>query len=272
MLLLVGESINATIPAVKNAIVARDAEAIGKLAKGQEEAGADMLDVNAGVPGQNDTENLVWTVQAVQAASSLPLMLDSSSPEAIAAALKVYKGPPPILNSITGEMTEAHERLLAAAVENNCGLVLMCIDKEGIHTDPERRARIAEGLVIRATKTGLKTDQLYVDPLAMAIATDDQAGPSFLEALRLIRERVPEVHTTCGNSNISFGMPKRKLLNATFAAILVAYGMDTFLTDVRDRQLMATLIAAEAVMGHDEFGQRYLKAFRAGKLGGRKKK
>lgn len=270
-MLIIGESINATIPSVKEAVVARDEKSIGALALRQAECGAHMLDVNAGVPGQSDVQNLVWTVQAVQAVTDLPLMLDSSDPEAIVAALKVYKGSsPPLLNSITGEMTEGHQRLLSLAVENNCGLVLMCIDKEGIHTDPERRAKIAGDLVEAATKAGMTRDKMYIDLLAMAIATDDQSGPLLLEALRLIHERMPDVHTTCGNSNISFGMPKRRVLNATFAAMLVAYGMDTFLSDVRDKQLMATLIAAEAIVGHDEFGQKYLKAYRAGKLGKKK--
>ena len=263
---IIGESLNASIPAVKEAVVAQDEEKITALAIRQAECGAHMLDVNAAVVGRNEPEDLVWMVRAVQAAVELPLVMDSSDPKALQEALKVYKGPAPILSSITGEMTEGHEALLSLAVEHNCGLVAMCMDDAGISPDPAKRVAVAESLVERAAKAGLKQENLYVDPLVMAISADTVAGATFLEVLRMIREHLPEVHTFCGASNVSHGMPLRKLLNHTFVSMLVACGMDSFLVNVRDQGLMATFLASAALVGQDEWSMEYIRAFRAGKL------
>ncbi|MBM3133375.1 MAG: methyltetrahydrofolate cobalamin methyltransferase [Chloroflexi bacterium] len=266
-MLIVGESLNATIPSVKQAVIDHDAEKIAALARRQTECGAHMLDLNAAVPGQNEPEDLAWMVRTVQSATDLPLVLDSSSPEAIQAALKVYKGEKPILSSVTGEMTDGHKRLLALAVEHNCGLVGMCMDHSGISTNADTRVAVAERLFGLANAAGLRPENLYIDPLVMAIATDFESGTTFLKVLRLIKERLPGVRTISGLSNISFGMPQRRLLNQTFLAMQAAFGMDAFLVDVRDQKLMSTLLAAQALIGQDEWGMEYLKAYRAGKLG-----
>ena len=265
-MIIVGESLNATIPSVRQAVIEHDVEKITSLARTQTECGADMLDVNAAVPGQNEIEDLVWMVQTVQGVTDLPLVLDSSNPEALEAALAVYKGPNPIINSITGEMTEGQVGLLQLAVQHKCGLVGMCMDEAGISPDPEVRCSIAVKLFERATSAGLEPENLYIDPLVMAIAADYDAGTVSLEVLRLIHERIPQVHTFCGSSNISFGMPLRKLLNRTFVSMQAALGMDAFLVDVRNKELMATLIASSTLIGQDEWSMSYIRAYRAGKL------
>jgi 5-methyltetrahydrofolate--homocysteine methyltransferase len=263
---IIGESINASIPAVKEAVIAHDKEKITALAIRQAECGAHMLDVNAAVVGRNEPEDLVWMVQAVQSVVDLPLVMDSSDPNALREALKVYQGPDPILSSITGEMTEGHESLLSLAVEHNCGLVAMCMDEEGISPDAAKRLAVAERLVERSTKAGLKPENLYVDPLVMAVSADTMAGATFLDLLHMIRMRLPEVHTFCGASNVSHGMPLRKLFNHTFVSMLVACGMDSFLVNVRDQGLMATFLASASLIGQDEWSMEYIRAFRAGKL------
>lgn len=265
-MLIIGESLNASIPSVKEAVVSRDEEKIAALARRQTECGAHLLDVNAAVPGENESANLVWMVKTVQAVTDLPLVLDSSDPEAIQAALEIYTGPTPILSSITGELTKGHERLISLAVENGCGLVGMCMDSTGISSDASTRYAVAEKLTDRVKAAGLKPENFYIDPLVMAIAADYVAGVTCLEVLRFIRERLPEVRTFCGASNISYGMPLRKLLNRTFVSMQAALGMDAFLVDVRNAELMATLIASDALMGQDEWGMKYLKAYRTGKL------
>lgn len=267
---IIGESLNASIPAVKEAVVAQDQEKLTALAIRQAECGAHMLDVNAAVVGRNEPEDLVWMVKAVQSVVELPLVMDSSDPEALEAALKVYQGPSPILSSITGEMTDGHEALLSLAVEHNCGLVAMCMDEEGISPDSEKRLAVAKRLVERASKAGLKPENLYIDPLVMAISADTIAGATFLEVLRLICTHLPEVHTFCGASNVSHGMPLRKLLNHTFVSMLVAYGMDSFLVNVRDQGLMATFLASAALIGQDEWSMDYIRAYRAGNLDAKK--
>ncbi len=210
---IIGESLNASIPSVKDAIVDRDDEKVTALAIRQAECGAHMLDVNAAVVGSNEPEDLVWMIQTVQSVVDLPLVMDSSDPKALQAALKVYDGPAPILSSITGEMTEGHETLLSLAVEHDCGLVAMCMDDEGISPDPAKRLDVAERLFDRVGKAGLKPENLHIDPLVMAISADTTAGATFLELLHMIRGRLPAVHTFCGASNVSHGMPLRRLIN-----------------------------------------------------------
>ena len=263
---IIGESLNASIPSVKEAVIERDEEKVTALATRQAECGAHMLDVNAAVVGRNEPDDLVWVIQTVQSVVDLPLVMDSSDPKALQEALKVYGGPAPILSSITGEMTEGHEILLSLAVEHDCGLVAMCMDDEGISPDPVRRLHVAERLFERAGKAGLKPENLYIDPLVMAISADTTAGATFLELLHMIRERLPGVHTFCGASNVSHGMPLRRLINHTFISMLVALGMDSFLVNVRDQGLMATFLASAALIGQDEWSMKYIGAFRAGKL------
>lgn len=265
---IIGESLNASIPAVKEAVIEQDKEKVIALAKRQAECGAHMLDLNAAVVGRHEHEDLVWMVKAVQSTVDLPLVMDSSDSDALQAALKVYEGPAPILSSITGEMTKGHEALLSLAVEHDCGLVAMCMDDEGISPDPAKRLAVAERLFERVIKAGLKPENLYIDPLVMTISADTLAGETFLKLLTMIRARFPEVHTFCGASNVSHGMPLRKLINRTFISMLVALGMDSFLVNVRDQGLMATFFASAALVGQDEWSMEYIGAFRAGKLDG----
>ncbi len=263
---IIGESLNASIPSIKEAVIERDVEKITALAIRQAECGAHMLDVNAAVVGSNEPEDLCWMIQTVQSVVDLPLVMDSSDPEALQAALNVYSGPSPILSSITGEMTEGHETLLSLAVEHDCGLVAMCMDDAGISPDPAIRFHVAEHLYEQAGNAGLKPENLYLDPLVMTISADTTAGATFLKLLHMIRERLPGVHTFCGASNVSHGMPLRKLINHTFVSMLVALGMDSFLVNVRDKGLMATFFASAALIGQDEWSMEYIGAFRAGKL------
>ena len=268
-MIIIGESLNATIPSIRQAVIDHDSHKISNLAKTQAECGAHMLDVNAAVPGQNEIEDLVWMVRTVRDVTDLPLVLDSSNPEALEAALAIYTGPTPIINSITGEMTDGHVGLLQLAVEHQCGLVGMCMDEAGISPDPEVRCSIAVKLYERATSAGLEPERLYLDPLVMAIAADYGAGVVSLEVLRLIHQRLPLARTFCGASNISYGMPLRKLLNRTFVGMQAALGMDAFLIDVRNTDLIATLLAAKTLIGQDEWSMEYIRAYRSGTLGGK---
>ncbi len=265
-LLYIGESLNASIPKIKEAVTKHDEEAIKALAIRQTECGAHMLDVNAAVSGQNEVEDLAWMVEIVQSVTDLPLVLDSSSPDALQAAFKVYKGATPIISSITGEWGEGHEDLLSIAVENNCGLVAMCMDKEGISPDPDKRFKTAESLFERTTKAGLKPENLYIDPLVMTISADTKAGMAFLNLMKMLDERLPGARKFCGASNVSYGMPLRKLINHTFIPMIVALGMDAFLVNVRDKGLMAIFKASAALIGQDEWSMGYIKAFRGGDL------
>ncbi len=269
-LLYIGESLNASIPKIKEAVTNHDEEAVKSLAKRQEECGAHMLDVNAAVAGQNEVEDLVWMVELVQSVTKLPLVLDSSSPEALQAALKVYKGSTSIISSITGEWAAGHEDLLSLAIENDCGLVAMCMDKEGISNNADKRFKVAESLYEKTTKAGLKPENLYIDPLVMTISADTTAGATFLNLMQMMDKNLPEARKFCGASNVSYGMPLRKLINHTFIPMIVALGMDAFLVNVRDQGMMAIFKACAALIGQDEWSMEYISAFREGKLDSKK--
>jgi cobalamin-dependent methionine synthase I len=264
--LIVGESLNASIPAVAKAVSLRDGEAIGALARRQAVAGAGMLDLNAAVNGRDECEDLAWMVRTVQAAVDLPLMLDSSNPAALRAVLEDFSGPPPILSSVTAEAGSA-EGLLPLALSAGCGLVALCMDEQKISPDPELRCAIARDLVERLCGGGLPRERLYLDPMVLTIGTDTSCGLTLLRLIALLRERFPGVRTICGASNVSFGMPERRLLNRSFVPMLAAAGMESFLVDVKDRAMMATLRATAALLGQDRWCREYIKAHREGRLG-----
>jgi len=265
-MLIIGESLNGSIPPVGQAITNRDEEWVRALAQKQVDCGAQMLDVNAGgLSGRDESTDLVWLVEVVQESVSLPLVLDSNNPEALRAAMAVYRGPRPILSSLTPEENRL-KTLLPLALDHNCGLIALCLSETGIPPDPESRLEIADTLVEHATASGMKPEDIYLDPLVLTIGANYRSGAVTQNTLRLIRTHFPQVNTVCGVSNVGFEMPKRRLLNRTFMAMLMALELEAFIVDVRDRDLMAALLAAAALAGRDEWCRNYFKAYRAGKL------
>lgn len=263
-MLIIGESLNAAIPKVGEAIISRDEAYIAYLAHRQVECGAQMLDICASLAGRDEAEDLIWTVQVVQRAVAVPLVLDSADPTALLAALP-FCHTPPILSSATGEEARLHS-LLKGALEANCDLVVLCMDENGIPPTAAGRLEVARRVLEQALQAGMEPGRLWFDPLVTGIATDSEAGQVALETLRLIRKQLPGARTLAAVSNVSFGLPKRRLLNRTFLAMLVANGVEAILMDVRDRALLSTLYAAAALVGHDQYCKAYLQAYRAGKL------
>lgn len=265
-MIIIGESLNATVPAVSQAIAARDEKFVTDLAKLQVECGAMMLDVNAGgLGGRDEGEELSWLVQTVRSVVQVPLVLDSANPESLRRAVKVYEGSELILSSVTAEK-DSLENLLPLAAELNCGLVGLCMSEKGIPNNPEGRLEMAEVIVKQAMLAGIKPENLYLDPLVMTVSVDWQAGRITLNTLRMLKERFPFARIISIVGNIAFGMPMRGLVNRTFLAMLMALGPDAVMLNVRDREMMATLTAAAVLRGEDEYCRKYIKAFRAGKL------
>lgn len=266
-MLIAGESLNGTIPKVEEAIKAKDVDFVRRLAVNQVEAGAQMLDVNAGIAGVDEVENLAWLVGLVQDTVSVPLLIDSANPKALEAALAIHKGRP-MINSISAEKHKL-DSVLPLVAKHDCSVVALCLGDEGIPQTPEARLKLAHFVLDRAQAAGLKLEDIYIDTLTLGMGTNDQAARVTLETLRLVRQELPGVRIMCIASNVSFGMPNRKLLNRAFAtmAVAAAMGLDAVMIDVRDKALMAALIAADAVAGKDSYCEAYFRAFRAGKLG-----
>jgi 5-methyltetrahydrofolate--homocysteine methyltransferase len=265
-MLLIGESINGTIQKVGQAILERNETFLRELAKAQFDCGAQMLDVNAGVAGGDELKDLPWVVEVVQKEASLPLMLDSANPDVLRAAFSVYRHPePPILNSISGE-EEKWKKLFPLVVEKKCKVVVLLMDDQGIPKTMKERIAIAKRLFERLTGGGIPSENIYFDPLVLSVAVEPDAGITTLETIRSLRSNFPDSHIICGVSNVSMGLPGRRLINRTFLTMAIAAGLDTLLIDVRDQALMSSVCAAKTLLNQDPYCLEYLKAYRAKKI------
>ncbi len=263
-MLIIGESLNATRKQVGAAVQSHDEAFIQALAKEQVAAGAQMLDVNAAVMGRKESEDLPWMVKTVQAVVDVPLVLDSGDPSALEAAMAVHRGRP-IVNSITGEGRKL-DALLPVVAKADCAVIVLCMDDKGIAPDVEGRLRAARTAVLPLLTAGKKAEDILVDPLVMAAAADPGAPMVTLAVLRGLRQgELTGVRTVGAVSNVSFGLPARRLLNRVFLVMAITAGLDACLIDVRDRALMSTVYAAASLRGEDRF-RTYLKAYRQGIL------
>ncbi len=265
-MLLIGESINGTAQKVGDAILTRDEAFIADLARAQCDAGAHMLDINAGVAGGNEAENLVWLLDVVQSAVPVPLVIDSADPEALAAALDAYRhAERPIVNSITGE-AQKWNALLPVLAEHRTRVVALCMDDNGIPKNVEGRIEIAGRLFDALIQRGMAAGDIYFDPLVLPCAVEPAQGLVALEAIRALRQRFSEAHTVCAVSNLSTGLPARRLLNRSFCAMAIYAGLDSVVLDVRDKALMSTIAAGKAIVNQDAYCMEYITAYRSGTL------
>ncbi len=266
-MIIIGEKINSTLKAIRPAIENYDTATIQDIAKKQYEAGATFLDVNAGMFTGEEPERLVWLVNTIQEVTDAPFSIDSPNPKAIEAALKANKNPKPIINSITDEK-ERYDAIMPLAVQFNTGIIALCMDDTGMPETIDERVVIAERLIGKLTKEGIAMEDIYIDPLIRPIGTGSHYGVVAIETIRRVKSEFPSVHIACGLSNISFGIPARKLMNQAFLVAAMAAGMDGAILDPLDKKLMSFMYATEALMGLDDYCMNYLTKFREGELEG----
>mgnify|MGYP000737156236 FL=1 len=265
-MIIIGELINASRKAIKAAIEAQDAAAIQKVATDQAEAGADYIDVNAGVFVGKEPGYLKWLVETVQAAVDKPCAIDSPDPSAVEAALSVHQGTP-LINSISLEK-ERYDRLMPIVAGTDMKVIALCMSDAGMPKTVDDRMKIADKLVGGLIKNNVRIENIFVDPLVQPISVENGFGMEFINAIERIVAAYPGIHTACGLSNISYGLPARKFLNQTFMTMAIAKGLDGAIINPLDQRMMANIIAAEALAGKDNFCMNYLKAFRAGMFEG----
>lgn len=263
---IVGELINASRKPIKAAIEAQDAAAIKKVAVDQFEAGANYIDVNAGIFVHKEAEYLKWLVEIVQEAADAPCCIDSPDPKAIEIALAAHKGVA-MINSISLEK-ERYDGILPLIAGTKHKIVALCMSDEGMPESSDARLAVADKLINSLVKNNIPLDNIYVDPLVQPVSTKDEFGIEFLEAVARIMTTYKGVHTMCGLSNISYGLPLRKLLNQSFAVMAIDRGLDGLIINPLDKQMMANIIAAETIAGRDSYCANYLTAYRAGNLEG----
>jgi 5-methyltetrahydrofolate--homocysteine methyltransferase len=225
----------------------------------QVEAGAHMLDVNAGIPLADEPKILAETIQLVQSLVDVPLAIDSSIVAALEAGLAVYKGKP-LLNSVTGE-EERLEVVLPLVKKYSCAVVAISNDETGISEDPDVRFGVAKKIVERAADYGIPHSDIIVDPLLMPIGALNQAGRAVFHLVRRLREEL-KVNTICGASNVSFGLPNRHALNATYLAMAIGAGMTSAITNPLHLEEMTGVMGADVLMGHDPNCGRWIRKFR----------
>jgi 5-methyltetrahydrofolate corrinoid/iron sulfur protein methyltransferase len=261
-MIIIGELINASRKAIKAAIEAGDAAAIQQVAKDQEAAGADYIDVNAGIFVGKEPEYLRWLVETVQQATDKPCAIDSPDPAAIEAALAAHRGTP-MINSISLEK-ERYDKLMPIIAGTDMKVIALCMSDAGMPQTVDDRMKIADTLVGGLVKNNIPVENIFVDPLVQPVSVDNTFGVGFINAIERIVAAFPGIHTACGLSNISYGLPARKFMNQTFMTMAVTKGLDGAIINPLDGRMMATIIAAEALAGRDNFCMNYLKAFRAG--------
>jgi len=264
-MIIIGEKINGTIPAVKEAIEKRDAGFIADRAVKQTEAGADFIDVCASTAPEYEIETLKWLIEVVQDATDTPLCIDSPNPRVIEAVFK-YANKAGMLNSISEEGDKC-EVLLPLMANNNWEVVGLTCDNNGIPTDLQTKLDITKTMVEKAAKYDIAPERIHIDPCVMALSTDNQSLLNFVEEIKAIKALYPTIHVTGAISNISFGLPIRSLINKNALAYAIQAGMDSAVMDPNNRDMMGTIFATEALLGRDKHCRKYSKAYRAGKIG-----
>ncbi len=257
---MIGERINPTGRKILAAeMAAGDFSRVEADARAQVAAGAQMLDVNAGIPLADEPAILAKAVQLVQSITDVPLSIDSSIVAALAAGLAVYKGKP-LVNSVTGE-DERLESVLPLVKKYGAAVVAISNDETGISEDPDVRFEVAKKIVHRAADHGIPSSDIVVDPLVMPIGAINKAGVQVMHLLRRLRSEL-KVNTTCGASNISFGLPAREGITAAFLISAIGAGMTSAIMNPLHIETVRAVMGADVMMGHDPDCARWIRKFR----------
>lgn len=268
-MILIGEKINGAIPSMADAIERRDAEWVIDLVKKQEAAGADYLDVCAGTAPEQEYEALCWLIDTVQSVATKPICIDSPDPHMLVKVFpKLEK--PGLINSISMEGDKC-EVLLPLLKENpEWGVVALCCDPSGIAEKAEDKTKLAFQLIEKAAEYGISPERIHVDPLVLALSAVNSSALEFFQAIRSIKEKYPTVNITAALSNISYGMPVRKVVNCSFLALSMEAGLDSVIADPLNKDVIGTMYATDALLNRDKFCRKYNKAYRKGVIGKKK--
>ncbi len=263
-MILIGELLNTSRRSIAAAVERRDADTVAAIARRQADAGADYIDVNAGTFAARESECLCWLVETVQAAVDRPLCIDSPSPDAMRAALERHRGTA-LVNSISLE-PERWRGMLEVVTARPCRVIALCMSSAAMPAGVDERLAAGTTIVGELERAGVARERILLDPLLQPVSIDVRQGRGFLEALRRLKVALPEVETVCGLSNVSFGLPRRSLVNRTFLSLALQSGLDAAICDPTDRRLLAALRAAEMLLGRDEYCEAFIDAHQSGAL------
>ncbi len=257
---IIGERINPTgRKALAAEMAAGDYSRVEADAIAQVNAGAQMLDVNAGIPLADEPAILAASIKLVQSLTDVPLSIDSSIVDALEAGLAVYQGKA-LVNSVTGE-EERLESVLPLVKKYGAAVVAISNDETGISEDPNERFKVAKKIVERAEDYGIARADVVVDPLLMPIGAINTAGRQVFDIIRRVREEL-KVNTTCGASNVSFGLPNRNGINSAFLTMAISSGLTSAITSPLHAEIVDACLAADVMMGHDPDCERWIAKHR----------
>jgi len=257
---IIGERINPTgRKKVLAALETGDFDIVRSDAISQVQAGARVLDVNAGVPGADEPALLQHVMRVVMEVTGVPLCIDTANPSALEAALSIYEGKA-LVNSVNGE-EKSLKAVLPLVKEYDAAVIGLCMDDDGIPTTPQARLQAAAKIIERAAILGIPPEDVIIDPLAMTMAVDPAAGRTTLKTIELV-VREFGVNITMGASNVSFGLPDRKFVNAAFMAMAIHAGLTCPITNPLVPEVAIAVLGADLSMGRDEYGMNWIKTFR----------
>ena len=258
---IIGERINPTgRKSLQKAMEAGDWDIVRQDALEQLAAGALVLDVNAGVPDGDEPALLEAALRAVMTVADAPICIDTANPEALKAALTIYPGKA-LVNSVNGEMRTL-EAILPLVKAHEAAVIGLCLDDNGIPPTAEQRLAVAARIIQEATRRGIAPADVVIDPLVLTLGADTGAGKVALETIALVVKEFG-VNITMGASNVSFGLPDRPSINAAFIAMAIHAGLTCPITNPLEPALTRAVLAADLAMGKDEWGMRWIEAFRA---------
>ena len=267
-MIIIGEKINGSIPAVAEAIAKRDAAFIQNRAKAQEAAGATFIDCCASVPEAQEVETLKWMIDCIQEVTDLPISVDSPSADVLVQAYKFCKRPG-LFNSVSGEGDKIDKIFPVMAQPENKGwqVIALLSDDTGIPKCAADRLKVFDKIMAKAKEYGIAPSRIHIDPLVEMLCTSENGIETNVEVISTVRKQYPDIHITAAVSNISFNLPVRKMINLGFTVLAMNAGLDSAILDPTNRDMMGLIYATEALMGLDDYCMEYISAYREGRFG-----
>lgn len=267
-MIIIGEKINGSIPAVAKAIAERDAEFIKDRARKQAAANATYIDCCASVAEEVEVETLKWMIECIQEVTDLPISVDSPSTDVLKEAYK-FCNRPGLFNSVSGEGSKIDTIFPIMAMEENKGweVIALLSDDTGIPKSAADRLRVFDNIMAKAEEYHISPSRIHIDPLVEMLCTSEDGIAMNIEVIETVRKRYPNIHITAAISNISFNLPVRKLINYGFMILAMNAGLDSAIMDPTNRDMLGLVYATEALMGEDDFCMEYIGAYREGLIG-----
>jgi 5-methyltetrahydrofolate--homocysteine methyltransferase len=263
-MIIIGERINTSRKAINEALERKDQAFFEDEARKQEEAGASYIDVNCGSRLKSEYDDFLWLLDVVQKVVSIPLCLDSPDVRVLSAGLKAVDQRP-LINSVTLEKDRFNE-VAPIVADDAADIVALCMDDDGIPTKPEKIIENAVNLAQKLEAVGVKRSSIFLDFLAQPLSVDTENANLAFRCIETINKQLTGVHTTCGLSNISYGLPERFLINRTFITIAMSKGLDSAIIDPLDEKIMTSIFATKMLLGMDEYCGDFIDAKRNGKI------